>query len=969
MMPQMRQTREPTPKSVAARQPQNKDHNRVLDALVVILCLLFALFFVHRFWTDLNQRMVKAGEQPVGTITFKKKAAQRRFIDRILWDRLQRESPVYNGDVIRTAEISEASITFNGGGQVINLDENSLIQIFADENGPRVDFTEGSVSVDSQASSSGGIVLVSGGKTVNVGEGGVISARVGEDGAFNLAVASGNAQLVNEDGTVEIAQAGSGVFYNPDGTVSTGPRALVYTPKPDLKLITEENSPSVLEFLWNSTNYQAGMKTRVEFAEDRNFRRITLKEDFAATERAALGLPVGTTYWRAYPVQNGEDHVSNASTGKVTVLYAPPPRLLTPFSGETLTFRNIRPSIRYEWSGTDDPLYFRLVIADNPALVSPVVTTNVRGKAQVTSELGEGTWYWRVEPVFPQGMSGTPAVSDVSSFNIVRTPGTIPAPQLMLPDTGNIISIASGGPDTYFSWKGDAEAVSFRFIVSRSADLSSPVISEPVVNNYYTYAAKNALLTSGSYYWAVTQTDSAGMVSPLPEARVFQASFFAEDARQFPAPAVVTPMEGSRIPLTQAPVEFRWRPVSGAEGYAFRLYRTNGERVLVHETNTGNGVSGELGVSVPVTPGSYTWTVQATGKTRNEELEWAGNIAEQRFAVRDIAVVNLVSPARNETIAGITEVRSGINASWTTTESLRASRFILSRNSDPLQGTPVMDVRNPGSPLTLPRLNEGTYYWTVLAETQDGYTASARSPAWFHVTAVTLDPVTLVSPANGAQIPLADTRTVGFVQWTSTETPARSRFVLSRNPNPLSGTPILDIQNPPRLINLPALPPGDYYWTVTGTTSEGYNIGARSPSTFRILPMPLFPAIRYLAPANGAAIQPETLRESRRIVFSWEAVEGANEYVFTFWKDGSVRETLVESRPTNSTSVVFDDLNPLAEGGVFVWQVTARYRDENGRVERDGLISESRFTIDIPRPSRGQAYPPPGVLYGRANSR
>ncbi|MDR0637862.1 MAG: FecR family protein [Spirochaetaceae bacterium] len=392
------------------RQPQDKDHNRALDALVIILCLFFATFFVYRFWTDLNQQMVRAGEQPVGTITFKKKAAQRRFIDRVLWNRLQRESPVYNGDVIRTAEISEASVTFSSGSPVINLNENSLIQIFADENGPRIDFTEGDISVES---SRGGVALVSGGKTVNVGEGGVISVRTGEGGAFNLAVTAGDARLVNEDGTVEAAQAGSGVFYNPDGTVSTGPRALVYAPKPDLKMIAGENAPMPLvEFLWNSTNYPEDMATRIECAADRNFRRITYKEDFAVTERAELRVPAGTTYWRAYPVlQNGQNYVSNASTGKVSVIHAPPPRLVAPLSGETVVFRNARPSIRYEWSGTDDPLSFRLVIADNPALASPVVTTNVRGKAQVASALGEGTWYWRVEPVFPQDMNGTPAVS------------------------------------------------------------------------------------------------------------------------------------------------------------------------------------------------------------------------------------------------------------------------------------------------------------------------------------------------------------------------------------------------------------------------------------------------------------------------------------------------------------------------------------------------------------------------------
>ena len=963
MKPQKR--RKPILKE-AGRQARDKDHNHILDALVIILCLFFAMFFFYRFWTDLNQQMVRAGEQPVGTITFKKKAAQRRFIDRVLWDRLQRESPVYNGDVIRTAEISEASITFNAGGQVINLNENSLVQIFADENGPRVDFSEGGISVDS---SQGGVALVSGGKTVNIGEGGVISARAGEGGAFNLAVAAGDARLVNEDGTVAVATAGSGVFYNPDGTVSTGPRALVYAPKPDLKMIAGENAPSStsltapLEFLWNNTSYSAGMTTRIEFAADRNFRRITFKRDFTATERAALQVPAGTTYWRAYPVaQNGQDYASNASTGKISVLSAPPPRLVAPHPGETITFRNSRPAIRYEWTGTDDPLYFRLIIADNPALASPAVTMNVRGKAQTASELDEGTWYWRVEPVFPPDVSGAPAASEAASFTILRAAGAIPAPQLMLPNANSIISVAPAGPDTYFSWKSDAEAVSFRFIVSRNADLSSPVINSPLLVNYYTYRAKDALLQTGTYYWAVTQTDAEGIVSPLPETRAFQASLFAEDAKPFPIPAIVSPVEGSRIALTEAPVEFRWRPVSGADSYYFRLYRANGENTLVYETDT----AGALSAAVPVTPGNYTWTVQAKGKLRNEGLEWAGNTAEQRFSARNVAFINLVSPAHGSTVTTASAIRSGLSARWTTTESLRASRFILSRNPDPLQGTPVMDVRDPVSPLVLPRLTEGAYYWTVLGETADNYTVSARSPASFQVTPAVLEPVALVSPANGAQIPLSEARKAGLVQWTSAETPARSRFVLSRNPNPLAGTPILDIQNPPRMISLPALEPGDYYWTITGTTQEGFSIGARSPSMFRILPAPRFPAVRYLVPASGAALQPEALRESRRIVFTWEAVEGANEYVFTLWKDGSARETLAENRATNSTSFVFDDLNRLAEGGVFVWQVTARYRDETGRVERDGLDSESRFTINLPRPGRGQAYPP-GILYGRSN--
>jgi hypothetical protein len=977
MRPRKTSKRLPLRERVSSRLEDNdKEHNRALDAIVVILCLFFASFFIYRFWADMNQRMIKSNEQPVGTITYKKKAAQRRFVDRVLWDRLQRESPVYNGDVIRTADVSQASITFNTSGrQMINLSENSLIQIFADENGPRVDFSEGDISVDS---SQGGIALVSGGKTVNISEGGIVSVSAGVKG-FNVAVAAGDARLVNEDGTVAVASAGSGIFYNPDGTIAAGPRTLVYAPMPGSKMITGENRPLSVTFSWNTANYTAGMATRIEFASDRGFRNITSTRDFASVGQAELQVPVGMTYWRAYPVlPNGENNLANAFTGTLSVLYSPPPRLVRPLPDTTVTYRNVLPPIRYQWSGTNDPLSYRLVIADNPAMTAPAVTTDVRGNVQMVAELGEGTWYWRVEPVFHQDIIGVPAVSSVSSFKIVHTPGDIPPPSLLLPNSNSIVSIAPNGPDSPFSWKGDDEAVSFNVVISRNADLSSPVINTAVANNYYNYAVKNPLLQSGSYYWAVTQTDSTGVVSPLSEIRRFQTSFFADDAKSFPAPAIVSPAEGSRIASvstvstvssgssgssgssSEVSVEFRWRPVSGADRYLFKLYRAGQEAFPVYETET----AGALSVSVPVTPGSYTWTIQAAGKTRNEGLEWYGNSAEHRFMARDVNFVNLVSPARGATIAGIDAVRSGVSVYWTTTETLRSSRFILSTNPNPLQGTPIMDVQNPVAPLTLPRLGEGTYYWTILAETEDNYTASARSPARFQVSAVVTPPVVLVSPANGAEISTEDVRKAGVIRWTSAETPARSRFVLSRNRNPLDGTPILDIQNPSEMINLPILEPGDYFWTVTGTTREGFSISARTPSMFRILPTPPLPAVKYLLPANGVTLQPEELREKRKIVFAWEPVQGANEYVFTLWKDGAVREILLSSSPTSATSIVFDDLNKLAENGVFIWGVTAQYRNANGRIERTGLSGESRFTVNIPRPGHGQAYPP-GVTYSR----
>ena len=65
----------------------------------------------------------KLNEQPIATITLKYKTAPRKFMDRVVWDRLRQDSPVYNGDTIHTATLSEANTWLNDGN-VMEVIEN-----------------------------------------------------------------------------------------------------------------------------------------------------------------------------------------------------------------------------------------------------------------------------------------------------------------------------------------------------------------------------------------------------------------------------------------------------------------------------------------------------------------------------------------------------------------------------------------------------------------------------------------------------------------------------------------------------------------------------------------------------------------------------------------------------------------------------------------------------------------------------
>ena len=937
--------------------------SRLIDLLVLLLCVFCAGFFLFRFWLDFNQRLSKGNEQAVGTITYKRKAAQRRFMDRVLWDRLQRESPVYNGDLVRTADISEATVTFNSG-HVIALEENSLIQIFADENGPRVDFVQGAVSLDASQSSNG-VVLTSGGRVINVSGGGAVKIGGGGDGGgdFQMSVEAGTAQITGEDGTVEQIAQGAGLFLNADGTISAEPRVVVYEPKSSEKLVSAA-AETPIGFSWNTTNYYAGLSTRIELSADRTFRTITQVREYDTAGHAELRVPAGTTYWRVYPVAqrtaagaNPGDYTESAATGRLTIVHSLAPRLISPAVGEVIMYRNALPAVRFQWTSDEDAALFRLIIANNATLTSPAITVNARTASQVVSTLGAGTWYWRVEPVFAADTAGNGDPSAIGSFVIRQNQAEMDPPKLVSPPAEGVISIAAGAPDSVFTWKGDREAAGFTVIIARDSALEQPLVNTRTTNNYWTYHQAAGTFGTGRYFWAVSQHDAAGQTAALSEIRSFQANpdVTASDLKPLPVPVAVFPPRDGRIPLPARPLDFTWRPVSGAQRYRLKLYHANDTTNALYETVT----AGVQTAAVPLTgEGAFVWTVQALGTAGTSNLERSGAVEPVPFNVRRVSPVNLVSPAAGAAISGLSALRTPGTVVWTSSEPLRSSRLVLTRRG----GNTVLDVANPVSPVRLPRLAEGSYEWTVYAETADGYPASAPAPISFAVTAAVPPLIALVSPPNGAAVSITEVETAGLLQWESAEEPARSRFVLSTNPDPLSGTPLLDIQNPERRLTLPWLDAGDYYWTVTGTTADNLSISARAPSRLSVVPAPPLPAVAYLAPRDGAELVPEDVRLSRRLTFIWGAVDGANEYVFTLRK--ATGETLLSLPPIMATSWVLDDLGILTEGGTYIWQVTAQQRIESGRLLRTGLLSESRFTFMFERPSRQQA-DPPGLMYGR----
>jgi hypothetical protein len=94
------------------------------------------------------------------------------------------------------------------------------------------------------------------------------------------------------------------------------------------------------------------------------------------------------------------------------------PLLQSPVSGSVFRSINEKPAINFRWTHIDGAGDYILEISEN----SEFSTVQIRRQGSAAffsgSELGAGTWYWRVKPVFSNAFTGESSFSKVSYFRI-----------------------------------------------------------------------------------------------------------------------------------------------------------------------------------------------------------------------------------------------------------------------------------------------------------------------------------------------------------------------------------------------------------------------------------------------------------------------------------------------------------------------------------------------------------------------
>ena len=492
---------------------KTKRRIRPVDITIVIICLAGACFFGAAFWQEYNSTLVRLDEEPVGIIIFRKGVAQRRFIDRNMWDRLHQATPVYQGDTIRTIERSEAIVILKDQVTHLSMEERTMIQVFFDgRRGANIDFSGGYLGVSSENES---VFVTSGNSTITVAG----QARMNKDEeGLVISVLDGTA---NFDGT-EI-EAGGILALDSYGQIDTNP-IIAMTSFGSSAFILGAHSEAVpVIFSWNSANFNEDSFVIVQVALDRGFNQIVQSKDVSDASSVSIYLESGNYWWRAFPASaDRRQPASRHPAGSLEVIPTAAVHLRSPPNGEALTFRSDS-LIPLSWSAVENAIAYLVEISANADMSLPVVSRYVETNSVVQTALDFGRWYWSVTPVFPPIFIGSGSVSAVSSFTVVQGNPTIAKPVLTFPlqDGRVYIDFAGGQTNHRLFWAHDQNADSWLVELADNPYMLNPVMTKNTSFNYF-LLPQNLLQENKIWYWHII---ALGGESPVVSAvQNFQVS-------------------------------------------------------------------------------------------------------------------------------------------------------------------------------------------------------------------------------------------------------------------------------------------------------------------------------------------------------------------------------------------------------------------------------------------------------------
>ncbi len=936
-------------------QDKNKRHGRrtlLLAILFILFCLCGAAYSINLFWQNLNSALYK-DESPVATVTFKYKTAQRKFEGRMIWNRLRQKSPIYNEDTIRTAAGSEATIYFDDGTK-INVGENTMLLISIKNGKIQALLQEGTVTMDSTESKNGG-EIISGNKRTEIKAGASGSVILSEDGGTKIQSSMGKVDvfdLTAPENSQELFE-GSGLYFDKNQNQKKIPIITVTSPHANEKILNFDESAVKISFVWQTQDFAEGDYPVLQISSNREFTKIEEEASLEGLTSLEKSLGNGNHYWRIFPKNAGDDF---SAQSKISIFDTSDIKALVPNEESYYAYKNEIPDVRFVWNGNEWADGYELEVSTSPDMANPIIRQQTTTSSSIINTLKDGVYFWKVTPIYSINNHGFGKPSEIQKFTIIRYSETVPTSPI-LPTSGSLISVGKDG-DVGFSWTADAEASHYNIKIARDKEMTDLAVDEKTTENYFIAKSEaetkegaeqaetgHPRLTDGHWYWTVTKFDKAGGAATVSD--VLEFDLQSEERIKFFIKNSYPPKVYGTTKAQLADLHFDWDTNVSAKT-AIEFARNEDFTDIVYSAGGEKSCSG-----VNLDEGIYYWRVRSDGSSNKVFSD--SRILNVRPKLK---APELKSPSMYSILAP--EAGEKTTFSWGKLPGADYYNFTLrQKGSEKILASAT--TAGTSTRVDLSSYPEGDFEWQVQAIEEEKVDSTARKSeeAKGDFTVDILKNVLLSYPESGAKIDgIKAIEKPGTVRWKEIEKAYNVKFTLSKSPDGRSD-PLMSVRNPKNEIQLDQLKPGRYYWTVTATNKNGFDISAQEVRTFTILPVPDLPQVKQVSPLNYEKFNAEKIRKSRKILFKWQPVKNAADYSFTLRdKNGEILKTLTG----NFTAFELEDMASLGNG-TYTWSVQARRKIDDGTIVARSPVVSGEFTINLPR-AKDIIIDDTGTLYG-----
>jgi len=552
-------------------------------------------------YADFNKKIDAGNVKQIGTITFKREVAQRKYQSQVVWEGIEQNYPVFNNDSIRTSDVSEAVIHLLDGTD-INIEENSMIMLSSLENAININFEQGSISANRSGVSGTDIAAInikSQDATVSIDKSNIQLTQL-DNKELDLTVSEGSAKVKSgSDETLIKTNEKAVISSDRKETTVVQLKFSLNEPSSNRYFITE-SSRSEVPFAWElSGNFK---NINWEISNDRSFTKIIASQKNLIQNNIKSNFEPGVYYWRISAFNDDNKQIETSEPGKFNIVYRKPVKLISPQPDETIKHSVSQNSVSFKWSEDTLASGYTIELSQDKEFTSIINKINTPLKNITIDNFSPGTYFWRINCNINIGGEQIVKTGLSSSF-IIDQMKVISPPVLLSPGKGEKIDSAIvKAKGMVLSWNNDPSYSSYEVVVSRDIDFKSEFLEQQRKVNFA--EIKNEM-PSGKYFWRVEGKVDSGEVAPPSIVGEFEI-VISEVMK------LVSPLENSEIKIPsnikKQDIQFNWTKTELNGNYKI-LISNKSDFSDAKSFNFKDQNSGTISIDQP---GEYYWRVVLT---------------------------------------------------------------------------------------------------------------------------------------------------------------------------------------------------------------------------------------------------------------------------------------------------------------------------------------------------------------------